>query len=162
MRDEDNKEPFAAQRGLQKPPVPPLPGVGSPSTCPGSTWACGSIWGDTCQSHSCLWGAHMASADSSPAQGSLGGLVMKGINAGTQEKKTLFCCEENTCERYCLLLWTVFFWKRFAFSRHKWSEVVKSALSCKAPNLAQPDPSWGKTAPRFGNTEGVHNNTMLK
>lgn len=45
MRDEDNKEPFAACGGLRKPPVPPVPGAGSPSTCPGSTWACGGIWG---------------------------------------------------------------------------------------------------------------------
>lgn len=43
--------------------------------------------GHTCQSHPCLWGAHMALADSSPTQGSSGGVVMKGINAGTWKKK---------------------------------------------------------------------------
>lgn len=65
--------------------------------------------GDTCQSHPCLWGAHMALAHSSPTRGSLGGVVMKGINAGTwkkkkEEKKSLFVvrkilASDTTC--YC-------------------------------------------------------------
>lgn len=38
-----------------------------------------------------LWRAHMAPADSSPTQGSSGGVVMKGINAGTRgQKKSYF------------------------------------------------------------------------
>lgn len=82
----------------------------------------------------------------------------------SRTKKKLFSCAEDTCERCCLLLPTVFFWNRFAFSRREWSEAMKSAWSHKDPNLAQPDPSWGKTAPGFGNTNiaGVCNRTMLK
>lgn len=54
------------------------------------------LGGDMCQSHPCLWGAHMALADSSPTQRSLGGVVMKGINASTWKKKYVILL----CGRY--------------------------------------------------------------
>lgn len=164
MRDEDNEEPFAACWGVWKPPVPPCLVLAAPSCAMDPCEPAKASAGYTCQSHPCAWGAHTAPADSSPSQRRLGEVVMKGINAGTQEKKKLFCCVEDICEWYCLLLPTAFFWNRFAFFRREWSEVMKSAQSCKASNLAQPDPSWGKTVPRFENANilGVCNNTMLK
>lgn len=66
--------------------------------------------GDTCQSHPCLWGAHMAPADSSPTQGSSGGVVMKGINAGTWKKKICYfvvrkiLVSDTACYYNCVFL----------------------------------------------------------
>lgn len=158
MRDEDNKEPFAAHGGLRKPPVPPVPEQSLVLAPPPRALAPrepAEASGDMCQSHPFLWGAHMALAHSSPTRGSSGAVVMKGINTGTwkekkkKEKKIMFCCAEDTCEWYRLLLPNAPLWNRFAFSRCEWTEVMKLVRSCKAPNPTQPDLSWGKTAPRL-------------
>lgn len=90
MRDEDNKEPFAAHGGLQKPPVPPVPEQSLVLAPPPRALAPrepADASGDMCQSHPFLWGAHMALAHSSPTRGSSGAVVMKGINTGTWKEK---------------------------------------------------------------------------
>lgn len=164
MRDGDNKEPFAARGGLWKPPVPPLPGAGSPSTCPGSTWACRGIWGGHVLEPPLPLGSTYGPSRQLSNSRKLGRSGNEGNKCWHLEKKNVILL----CGRY---LWAIlpvitvaFFWNRFAFSRREWSEAMKSAWSRKAPNLAQPDPSWGKTAPRFGNANiaEVCNSTMLK
>lgn len=142
-------------------PSCPFPGAGSPSMCRGSMWACKSVWGVYVPEPPLRLGSPSRQLSKS---GKIGRSGNEGNKCWHSGKKILFCCAEDICEWYCLLLPTAFFWNRFAFSRWEWSEVMKSAQSCKAPNLAQPDPSWGKTVPRFenANTLGVCNNTMLK
>lgn len=142
-------------------PSSPFPGAGSPSMCHGSMWACKSVW----RVHVPQPPLRLGSTSSPSRQLSKSEKIGRSGNEGNKcwhsGKKKLFCCAEDICEWYCLLLPTAFFWNRFAFSRWEWSEVVKSAQSCKAPNLAQPDPSWGKTVPRFENANTLEFATML-
>lgn len=105
MRDGDNKEPFAARGGLWKPPVPPLPGAGSPSTCPGSTWACRGIWGGHVPEPPLPLGSTYGPSRQLSNSRKLGRSGNEGNKCWhLEKKKMLFCCAEDTCERYCLLL----------------------------------------------------------
>lgn len=145
-------------------PSSPLSGAGSPFMCHGSMWACKSIWGLHVPEPPLRLGNRYSPSRQLSKSKKIGRSGNEGNKCWHSEKKKLFCCVEDICEWYCLLLPTAFFWNRFAFSRREWSEAMKSAQSCKAPNLSQPDPSRGKTVPIFenANTLGVCNNTVLK
>lgn len=77
-----------------EPPVLPSLVLAAPPCAMGPCEPAKVSGGYTCHSHPCAWGAHPALADSSPSQRRLGEVVMKGINAGTQEKKSYFVVQK--------------------------------------------------------------------